>query len=158
MLPIMAERGIDTDLAVLAASAVGPMQVVGRLIMLAVETRVGSRAITLACFLALGLAVLALLGAAASPLLLLPFVFFLGSGAGVTSIMKPVVTRDILGEADFGALSGALAVPFLAAFALAPVAGSLIWEVGGYDWVLAALLAVITVGTAAFVAASRRSG
>ena len=157
MLPILEERRIDPDLAVLAASSVGPMQVLGRLMMLAVERRLSSRAITMACFVALMLAVIALLAAEASPLLLLPFVFFLGSGAGVTSIMKPVVTRDILGEADFGAVSGALAVPFLAAFALAPVAGSLLWEAGGYDLVLMALLAVAGVGLAAFVAASRRA-
>jgi asparagine N-glycosylation enzyme membrane subunit Stt3 len=99
---------------------------------------------------------LSLIGAAASLVLLLPFVALLGAGAGVTSIMKPVVTRDILGEADFGAVSGALAVPFLAAFAAAPFAGSLMWEVGGYGFVLALLTATTAIGLAAFLLASRR--
>ncbi len=156
LLPILEERGTPDDIAVLAAAAIGPMQVVGRLLMLAVEHRVSSRAITAACFLALIGAMLSLIGAAASLVLLLPFVALLGAGAGVTSIMKPVVTRDILGEADFGAVSGALAVPFLAAFAAAPFAGSLMWEVGGYGFVLALLTATTAIGLAAFLLASRR--
>nr|WP_281413145.1 MFS transporter [Marivibrio halodurans] len=156
LLPILEERAVDPDIAVLAAAAIGPMQVLGRLAMLAVEHRVTNRAITLACFLALALAVLALMAAAATPLMLLPFVALLGSGAGVSSIMKPVVTRDILGEEGFGAVSGALAVPFLAAFALAPVAGALIWRTGGYDLVLQTLLAVSVIGLTAFAFASRK--
>lgn len=158
LLPILEERAVDPDLAVLAAAAIGPMQVLGRLAMLAVEHRVTNRAITLACFLALALAVLALMAAAASPLMLLPFVALLGSGAGVSSIMKPVVTRDILGEEGFGTVSGALAVPFLAAFALAPIVGALIWRAGGYDLVLQTLLAASAVGLTAFAFASRKNG
>lgn len=154
LLPILAERGIAADLAVLAASAVGPMQVAGRLLMLAVERRASSRAITLACFMAMVGAPAALLAAAGSPLWLIPAVALLGAGAGVSSIMKPTTQRDILGEADFGAVSGALAVPFLAAFAAAPFLGSLLWEVGGYDFVLGLLVGVSSLGGAAFFAAS----
>lgn len=158
LLPILAERGIAPDLAVLAASAIGPMQVAGRLLMLAVEHRASSRAITLACFMAMAGAPAALLaagwGAGCGALWLIPAVALLGAGAGVSSIMKPTTQRDILGEADFGAVSGALAVPFLAAFAAAPFLGSLLWEIGGYDVALGLLVGVSSLGGAAFFAAS----
>ncbi|MCR9222285.1 MAG: MFS transporter [Alphaproteobacteria bacterium] len=157
LLPILDERGVAPALAVLTASAIGPMQVAGRLLMLAVERRVSSRTITAACFLALIGAMAALLGAAASPLMLIPFAALLGAGAGVTSIMKPVITRDLLGEADFGAVSGALGTAFLGAFALAPFAGSLLWTVGGYGFALSVLIGAGALGLAAFLFAARRA-
>ena len=39
LLPIFYDRGLDAKTAVLAASCIGPMQVVGRLMMLASEKR-----------------------------------------------------------------------------------------------------------------------
>ncbi|MEQ8602190.1 MAG: MFS transporter [Marivibrio sp.] len=160
LLPILAERGVPSELAVLAAASVGPMQVAGRVLMLAVERRASSRTITLACFAALIGAPAALLAAGGGPIWLALAVALLGAGAGVVSIMKPTTQRDILGEADFGAVSGAMAVPFLAAFAAAPFVGSLVWEAGGYDLALALLVGVSSLGAAAFWAAgpSRAAG
>ena len=154
-LPILAERAVPDDLAVLAASMIGPMQVAGRLVMIAVERHVTSAAITIGCFVAVVVAVLCLIGAAALPLLVIGFVVLHGSGNGVTSIMKPVVTRDILGERNFGAITGAMAAPVLAAGAVAPFFGSLLWELGGYSFALWTTLAVSVAGLVCYLAADR---
>ncbi len=45
LLPMLAERGVATGVAVLAASGIGPMQVVGRLAMMSVERRVSMNAV-----------------------------------------------------------------------------------------------------------------
>jgi len=154
-LPLLAERGVPADTAVFAASMIGPMQVTGRLAMMAAERRVSSRFITIACFLAVLGAIVCLWGAGAAPMLLVGFVVLHGSGYGVTSIMRPVVTRDIMGQRDFGAISGAMATPYLAASAAAPFLGSLLWEAGGYDFALTIAFAATLLGLVCYSAAAR---
>jgi hypothetical protein len=136
LLPLLDERGIPGGMAVFAASMIGPMQVVGRLVMLAVERRVSSLSIFVACFIAMGCASLSLLGANVLPLLIISFVLFQGAGYGVTSIMRPVIIADLLGFKNFGLIAGLLAVPFRGAAAAAPTIAALIWGVGGYDLVI----------------------
>lgn len=82
--------------------------------------------------------------------MLFVFVLFQGSGYGVTSITRPVVTADLLGREGFGSISGALALPFMAATAVAPTVAAAIWEVGGYDLVRGTVLALVLVGAACF--------
>ncbi len=155
LLPLLDERGLDPVAAVFAASMIGPMQVTGRLVMMAVERHVTSHAITLACFAAVSVATLVLLGAGAAPVLLVLYVILQGSGYGVTSIMKPVVARDILGDRNFGAITGAMAVFSLAASASAPYVGSLLWEVGGYGLMLWTACAATTLGLIFYQVATR---
>lgn len=155
LLPLLDERGVTAALAVLTASLIGPMQVAGRVGMIAIENRVSIEAI---CALSFGFMIVAaciLFVAGAVPMLLFVFVVLHGSGYGVTSITRPVVTANLLGREGFGAISGALAVPFMAATALSPFLGSLIWSLGGYDVVIGAVLATIVIGLLAFMLALR---
>ncbi|MEM1047767.1 MAG: MFS transporter [Pseudomonadota bacterium] len=154
LLPLLDERGLDPVAAVFAASMIGPMQVTGRLVMMAVERYVTSHAITIASFAAVSVAALVLLGAGAAPVLLVFYVILQGSGYGVTSIMKPVVARDILGERNFGAITGAIAVFSLTASAAAPYIGSLLWEAGGYDLMLWIACAATASGLLLYLSAS----
>lgn len=155
LLPLLAERGIAAGTAVLAASSIGPMQVAGRLAMMAVEARVSNRAMTAAVFVAMTLAPLALLAAAGLPAALVPFVILQGAGIGVLSIMKPMVTRDIFGDRDFGLISGSLALPSTLASAAGPFAAALVWGAGGYGLVLDGVVALMLLGLLAFLLAAR---
>ena len=71
----------------------------------------------------------------------------LGACYGVVSIAKPLVTADLLGRDGFGAISGALALPFVALMAAAPFVAVLLWRAGGYD------LMIIVGAAAAFAGA-----
>jgi MFS family permease len=155
ILPMLHERGIPDGMAVFAAAMIGPMQVAGRLAMMALERHVSNRGITIACFLAVCLATLSLISASLVPMMLVPFVILQGSGHGVTSIMKPLVLGDILGRANFGAVSGSQALILKLTVAVAPFAGALLWELGSYDLVLVTMLAAALLGLAAFLLASR---
>ncbi|WP_425403789.1 MFS transporter [Hwanghaeella sp.] len=146
LLPILEDRDIHKDVAVFAASMIGPMQVAGRLAMMAVEKHLSAFAITGAGFVGVVAASACLFFSDLSPTLLVPFVILHGSCYGIMSIMRPVSTREILGSRNFGAISGALALPVQITAALAPFLGSLLWQIGGYDL---ALLAVVIAGVAA---------
>ncbi|NCF81600.1 MAG: MFS transporter, partial [Proteobacteria bacterium] len=144
LLPLLDERGIHGETAILAASMIGPMQVAGRLAMMAAERHVSILRIAAASFVSMGIAALALLGTSAVPVLLVAFVLFQGSGYGVTSIVRPVITADFLGRTNFGVISGLLALPFIIATAAAPTIAAFVWERGGYDRVI--LLAIVAAG------------
>ena len=155
LLPILDERHINADVAVLAASFIGPMQVAGRLTMMVVEKHVSNHGIAIGCFVAMMLSVLLLIGAGTSPTLLVGFVILFGGGYGVVSIIRPVIARDILGEHNFGAKSGALALLYLAGSASAPYLGSLIWELGGYPTVLPSLIVIALFGLILYMLSHR---
>jgi predicted MFS family arabinose efflux permease len=153
LLPMMDERGVSTSVAVLVASGIGPMQVAGRVAMMAVEKHVSMNVVCAVSFLFMFAASTALIGAGALPLLLIAFVVLQGSGYGVTSITRPVVTANLLGRNGFGAISGALALPFMGATAVAPTLAAAIWTVGGYDLVRIAVLSLVALGGASFLLA-----
>ena len=72
--------------------------------------------------------------------------------------MKPVVTREIMGEENFGIISGAMALPYLACFAGAPFLGSLLWEIGGYDFALQIVVGTSVLGLLCYLRAAMRAG
>src|SRR3546814_13407430 len=75
---MLAERGIPDGMAVFAAAMIGPMQVAGRLAMMAVERHVSNRGITVACFLSVSLATVSLMTASLVPIVLVPLVILQG--------------------------------------------------------------------------------
>ncbi len=155
LLPILDEREVHPEVAVLAISFIGPMQVVGRLAMMAAQRRVSKHGIAIACFVLMGLSIGLLIGAASMPLLLVGFVVLFGGAYGMVSIIRPVIARDLLGERQFGAKSGALALVYLAGSASAPFLGSLGWGLGGYAMVLPSLLLLAALGLALYQAAHK---
>lgn len=162
LLPLLHERGIHDDVAVLAAAMIGPMQVMGRLAMLAAERHVASTMIAVGSFLAMAAAALALFAVGLAPIAIVLFVLLQGAGYGVTSILRPVLVAQLLGRRKFGVVAGMLAIPYMAVFALAPTVAGVIWGLGGYDGViwmaavasLTGLLAVLLAAKAAPTAAA----
>ena len=127
--------------------SIGPMQVVGRLIMLASEKKAS---VFLICSVSFGLMFVAgwsIYFGNKSIGLIMAFVIFQGASYGVLSIIRPTVISALLGRNDFGIISGLLAVGFVLGSALAPLFGSLVWQLGTYDLVIlvALLLPVFAV-------------
>lgn len=156
LLPILAEREVHPDVAVIAISFIGPMQVAGRLAMMAAERHVSTHAITIACFALMASAILLLIGAGLTPTLLIGFVILFGGAYGIVSIIRPVIARDLLGEASFGAKSGALALVYLVGSASAPYLGSLVWSHGGYQLVLPGLIGLAAAGLVLYLYAQQK--
>jgi len=155
LLPILDERAIHPDVAVMAISFIGPMQVAGRLAMMAAERHVSSHGIAIACFVLIGCSFALLIGAGSAPGLLIGFVILFGGAYGVVSIIRPVIARELLGERYFGAKSGALALIYLVGSASAPYLGSLGWSWGGYRLVLPGLILLAGIGLGLYLSAQR---
>ena len=155
LIPILLDRGISAEVAVTAAAFIGPMQIAGRLAMMSAQNHISNHGIAICCFTFMSLAILLLIIAGASPSLMVGFVILFGGAYGLVSIIRPLITRDILGEVDFGAKSGALAVPFLIGSASAPFLGSLLWGVGGYSLVLPFLVTIGLCGLLLYILANK---
>jgi len=68
-----------------------------------------------------------------------------------------VVTAQLLGQVNFGTISGMLAVPYMLGFAFGPTLGALVWRYSGYDLVLELALLLTLAGLVSFHAARRFS-
>ncbi len=145
LLAILAERGIAPGMAVLAASGIGPMQVVGRIAMVTFQRFLSNHAFALMSFAMLGGSVLLLNFSGSNVALVATFVLLFGSAWGMVSILRPVIARDVLGEERFASKSGSLSLLYLAAVAASAYFGAAVWSIGGYG-----LLLVVLAGMAAF--------
>lgn len=131
VLMLFADRGAGAGMAVLAASCIGPSQVLGRLVLLFQGARIGNARATVWSLTGVVLAGLALLSAGWWPLLIFAFAALQGAGAGLLSILRPMLIADILGRRGFGAISGAVAVAPILASAAAPSIGAGLLHLGG---------------------------
>lgn len=157
LLPLLSERAIPLEFAVLVASLIGPMQVVGRLVMVSLQSRFVATQFMLAAYFTMIAAVVALLFAERSQALVLLFVVLYGSAWGTVSILRPLIAREILGAQNFGAKSGALALLFLMASAAAAYVGAVLWAIGGYALMLVVLIVLALLGSGLYVAALRQA-
>ena len=107
------------------------------------------------CYIALCISAVSLLGAGLEPGLIAVFVIFQGAGFGVFSIMKPVVTAELLGRRNFGVVSGLTAIAYVGGAAIGPTVASELWRSGGYDLVIMAALAAAGLGLLSLAAAWR---
>ena len=155
VLPILDDRGIDTDLAVLAASCIGPMQVAGRLVLMATDRFASIAAASTGCFAMMAIAGVCLLHTGATPSLVAGFVVLQGAGIGIASVMRPVVTAELLGRKNFGVVSGLVGLMHMGGYALGPSVSAMVWAWGGYDRVIVLAIGAAMAATAALLAAWR---
>ena len=148
-LPVLMDRGASHALAVVVASTVGPMQVVGRLGMMLGGARIRSGTAVRAVTLVMALASLSLLLSAGHVWLFFAYAVCQGASLGISSILRPVLTAEALGLEDFGAISGTLAIAPLGASAIAPFFGAVLIGAGGVTLFLSVTLALTLCAFAA---------
>ncbi len=136
LLPLLAERGMGVSIAVAATMLIGPMQVLGRFIFMLFEKKTTSYTTALICLGGMAMAAILLWLANASTSLIFLATAIQGGTWGLVSITKPAITREMMGQANFGSISGRMASVFTFGVAFAPVFGTFIWEIGGYDLML----------------------
>jgi len=150
-LPLLDERSIPLELAVLAASMFGPMQVLGRVLMVIAERWMSVLVMCGVSFALLVISCTALIYSIENPWLIFVFVVLQGMGVGISSIMRPLVIAELLGYRGFGAISGMTASITLMATAAAPTLAAAIWVIGGYDIVLKFVLMLAILATAVYI-------
>ncbi len=155
LLAILAERGIASNTAVIAASGIGAMQVVGRIAMVASQRYLSNHAFALASFAMIGGAVLLLNFSGSNETLVAVFVLLFGSAWGMVSILRPVIARDLLGEERFASKAGGLSLVYLVAVASSAYFGAAVWSIGGYGLLLMVLAVLAAFGAGLYALSNR---
>ena len=98
-------------------------------------------------------------GGRVSTALLFPAVLLQGCAAGIFSITRPIVTKELLGTESFGVISGMIATSCQTVTAVAPTLGSVLWTLGdgGYDGLRGGMVAMVLAGFVALILARRYS-
>jgi len=150
IFPLLESREIPSGMTVLFASCIGPMQVIARLILFTTETfgnkNIPILAVCLTSLICLCLSSLVLAVGGTSLILVVLFVIFQGGPYGLFSIVRPVITAEMLGRVNFGLLSSMVGIGSVWGSALAPgIAGS-IADRWNYDAVLITTSSIAAVG------------
>jgi MFS family permease len=161
LLPILDARGFSVGQAVAVYAVIGPSQVLGRMVLFAMERLL---TVTMAgvCSTCLIVVAMVLLGGAQSESFgAFAFAVTFGIGMGVKTIVQATAAPEFLGREGYGALQGAIMTPVYVAQAAAPFAAALIWDIGGGHLFLervllvSAVVSVASFALAAFCARSR---
>lgn len=158
LLPYLSEQGHPGGFGVFIASLIGPMQVAGRLAVMAFERRVSLHVTTLSVFGLMGASAVVLLAFGGARAGALAFVVAFGSAYGIISVLRPLVARALLGGVNFGVTSGGLSAVYLVGSAAAPWLGALIWAVAGYQVMFALGAALAVLGGGLYLLSARRAG
>ncbi|HYF09457.1 MAG TPA: MFS transporter [Acetobacteraceae bacterium] len=156
LIPLLHERGLSEATVLLIAALHGPTQVAARAVLYVAGSRAGTRAVGVFATALLPIAMLALATAGGSIAVTLLFLLCMAVADGLLTIIRATGVMEILGRANYGAITGAMSAIAVLPRTVAPVTLALIWEgAGGYDPVPWLLLGVAAVGAAAFAVAAR---
>ena len=157
LIGLLTAGGLATRDAVLVGAMIGPMQVAGRLMEMAVGPRIDARIVGVLAFGLLAAAVALLPAIGAAWILALVFALLYGWSNGVMTIVRGTVPAELFGPHGYGRLLGRLARPAFACKAVAPVALTLVFAVDPQRRIAGAVLgACAAVALVAYLRAARR--
>jgi len=155
LVPLLNEMHMDPTTVVAILAIIGPMQVAGRVAIIAFAKNVSARTIGIFSLLVPPLAMLVLLLAPPTPAWVGLSVALYGGANGMTTIVRGTVIQEVLGRAGYGVINGALSFPATILRALAPAVAALVFDLaGGYDRVLWLIFAVYLAAALAFLVAA----
>ena len=152
--PMLEALAVPADLGIVAAAVIGPAQVLGRLALAAAGARVGTGAASWITVGALVVAPVFLVLAVVWPVAAVGFAACQGAAMGIITILRPVLVAETFGQERFGAVAGMMAIPGLAAMAVAPLIGTGLEAVGGV-WLMIGVGFVFALGAVGALAARR---
>ena len=156
IIPLLVERGLAMGVIVGAIAVVGPAQVAGRIVLLALGRRFSAAAAGRIAFTVFPLSVALLIIFPRSEAGLFVFAVFYGAANGIITIVRGLIVPELLGREAYGAINGALSMPANLARAAAPFGAALLWTwAGGYGAVLWAVIAGGVLAAAGFWFAAR---
>jgi len=158
IFPLLGSRDISPTSTVFFASCIGPMQVIARLILFATESfakkNIPMMAVCLTSLIFLCLSSLALVLGGTSLIFVIVFVMFQGGPYGLFSIVRPIITADLLGRVNFGLLSSMVGIGSVWGSAFAPAIAGSIADRWNYDTVLLTTSSIAAVGLVSLIVTS----
>ncbi len=147
---------LETELAVLVASSIGALQVLGRVIDLVYGSRRTAAQLGAVTFTGLLAAMLLLMATPALPRSVFAFALLYGISNGLLTIARATLPVELFGLARVGAVLGSFSAPSLVTRAFAPFGFALVAGAIGSTAAVGGLVAVALASLVAHVLAIRR--
>jgi predicted MFS family arabinose efflux permease len=159
LVPLLTDRDFAPATIVGALAVIGPSQVAGRVLLLAVGRRVRTATVGRIVMFAFPVAALLLIFVPRSLAAVIAFAMLYGVANGIMTIVRGTAVPDLLWREGYGAINGALSLPSTIAKAASPFGAALLWSwSGGYDAVLWAVCAGGSIAVIAFWFATHMAG
>jgi MFS family permease len=160
LVPLLVERGHGIGFAGAAMGLLGLMALPGRLVFTPLGDRFSRSTVTASIFAIEAVAAVVFLTSRGT-WAVWTFVVLYGAGFGAITPARAALLAELYGAADYGKISGVLALVLSVARATAPVGASVLYAVAGgpargYDAVLVALVILCIGSTAAVLLAGDR--
>ncbi|NHZ33876.1 MFS transporter [Massilia rubra] len=147
LIPILQAYGHALSNVVWMAALIGPMQVAGRLGEMRFGRNARPQAVGMACFAVLPGALLGVLFWGQHQAAVALFCVLYGFSNGILTIVRGTVPQQLFGARHYGAISGALAGPALAARAAGPIAIATLLQFKASPALLFSLLLVFSLAS-----------
>jgi MFS family permease len=160
LIPLLDDRGVPIGVVMAIIALIGPMQVVGRVLLMVGQRHISTIQLGAGIYFAFPIS-MAMLAAGISDVYgLILFAIIYGVANGLVTILRGMAVPEFIGPEGYGVVSGALTMPTNLMRAAGPLLASLAWGAfGGYTpvlWGLAGIMLVAALGFAAAAVLSRQ--
>jgi MFS family permease len=160
LIPLLDDRGVPIGVVMAIIALIGPMQVVGRVLLMVGQRHITTIQLGALIYFAFPIS-MAMLAAGISDVYgLILFAVIYGVANGLVTILRGMAVPEFIGPEGYGVVSGALTMPTNIMRAAGPLVASLAWSAfGGYTpvlWGLAGIMLIAAMGFAAAALLSKR--
>jgi MFS family permease len=158
LIPLLAERKVEIGVVMAIIALIGPMQVVGRVLLMAAQNRISTIQLGAGIYFAFPISMAMLALGISDVYGLILFAIIYGVANGLVTILRGMAVPEFIGPEGYGVVSGALTMPTNIMRAVGPLLGAFAWSAfGNYTPVLWGLTAIMILAAAGFAAAAMLS-
>ncbi|MBN9538872.1 MAG: MFS transporter [Reyranella sp.] len=155
LIPLLDERGVPIGVVMAIVALIGPMQVVGRVLLMVGQRHVTTIQLGAGIYFAFPISMAMLATGISDVYGLILFAIIYGVANGLLTILRGMAVPEFIGPEGYGIVSGALTLPTNVMRAAGPLLASLAWGAfGGYTPVLWGLAVIMLIAAAGFAAAA----
>lgn len=155
LIPLLADRGVQMGVIMAIIALIGPMQVVGRVLLLVGQRHITTIQLGAGIYFAFPIAMGMLALGITDVYGLILFAIIYGVANGLLTILRGMAVPEFIGPEGYGVVSGALTMPTNVMRAAGPLLASVAWGAfGGYTAVLWGLAGIMLIAAAGFAAAA----
>jgi predicted MFS family arabinose efflux permease len=155
LIPLLAERKVEIGVVMAIIALIGPMQVVGRVLLMAAQNRISTIQLGAGIYFAFPISMAMLALGISDVYGLILFAIIYGVANGLVTILRGMAVPEFIGPEGYGVVSGALTMPTNIMRAAGPLLGAFAWSAfGNYTPVLWGLAVIMLVAAAGFAAAA----
>ncbi|SJZ43417.1 Sugar phosphate permease [Enhydrobacter aerosaccus] len=155
LIPLLEERRVSIGVVMAIIALIGPMQVVGRVLLMAGQRHITTIQLGALIYFAFPISMAMLASGIREVYALILFAIVYGVANGLVTILRGMAVPEFIGPEGYGVVTGALTMPTNMMRAAGPLMASLAWSLfGGYTPVLWGLAAIMLAAAAGFAAAA----